>query len=282
MAFEKAWSTVSPIPLTADGTSLGVITVADTDGFKVKGIAQLKNNTGLNMIVQVNQVLSKTTIIVGKPGSSPSATEGGIQSGSIVDVSAFTTALLSTIGFGMQPKNKIKPDDIEQATYEADPTVAVRTIGVDPYGDFYTADNPLPVAIDGTISIAQVEVKGTNGNFLEPNADGSINTVGTSVVSGTVDVNLNGLNAFQTSQYPVGTGSVQITPTPLTNRSSVCLKAICPGTNIIYIGNSSGVTTSTGYPLFNGDTVQMDLTPLDQIWAVGNANGNTLCALEIG
>src|SRR5271165_3913296 len=131
MAFEKSWANVPPIPLTVDGSSLGVIQVADTAGFKVKGLANLANNTGLTMVVQVNQVISPTTMIVGKPGSSPSAIQGGLASGSIVDVSAFTVATSSTIGFAMQPKNKIKPDDIEQAVYESDPAVAIRNVLVD-------------------------------------------------------------------------------------------------------------------------------------------------------
>lgn len=145
MAFEKSWNTVPPTPLTADGTSLGVITISDTNGFKVKGLAQLSNTAGLKLVVQINQVLSPTVMIVGKPGSSPSATAGGLASGAVVDVSAFTVASGATIGFGMQPKNKIKPDDIEQATYECDPTVGVRVIPVDPYGSLIGPTNPLSV-----------------------------------------------------------------------------------------------------------------------------------------
>jgi hypothetical protein len=176
MAFEKAWDTVFPTLLTANGGAFGLVQVADTIGFYVKGLAQLTNNVGLTMVVQVNQVISSTEMIVGKPGSSPSATAGGLANGSVVDVSAFTTATASTIGFAMQPKNKIKPDDIEQATYASDPQCAVRVIPVDPYGDLIGKDNPLPVSFDGTISIGEVEIKGPNGDILVVNPDGSINT----------------------------------------------------------------------------------------------------------
>ena len=193
MAFEKSWNTVTPTPLTADGGEFGVIQVADTNGFKVKGDAYLADNTDLQMAVQVNQVLSSTTMIVGRKGSSPSATAGGLASGAVVDVSAFLVINGATIGFQMQPKNKIKPDDIEQATYESDPTVAVRVIPVDPYGALYGPDHPLPVSFDGTISIGDVTIVGTAPNSypLEPNSDGSIN------------VDLEPLTLFQTSQYAV-------------------------------------------------------------------------------
>lgn len=104
---------------------------------------------------------------------------------------------------------------------------------------------------------------------------------GSTTVSGTVSTNVDGLNDFQTSQYTVGTSVVQITPTPLTNRSSISIRVIATGTDIVYIGNSAGVTTSTGYPLYNGDTIQMDLTPGKTIYAIASAPGQTVCALEI-
>ena len=147
MALERFWGTVAPTLLILDGTAVGLITVADTAGFKVKGLAQLANNVNLQMVVQVNQVLSSTQMLVGKPGSSPSASVGGIASGAIVDVSAFKVADGATIGFGQQPKNKIKPDDAEVAVYESDPTVAYRTVPVDQYGNIYSTTNPLPANI---------------------------------------------------------------------------------------------------------------------------------------
>src|ERR1700677_5185447 len=51
----------------------------------------------------------------------------------------------------------------------------------------------------------------------------NVNTSGTSTVSGTVTSDQAGLNAFQTSQYSVGTSAVQLAPTPLANRSSLSI-----------------------------------------------------------
>lgn len=102
------------------------------------------------------------------------------------------------------------------------------------------------------------------------------------VISGTVTAEIAGLDVFQTSQYPVGLTATQITPTPLANRSSISLKAVCSGSNIIYVGNSSGVLSSTGYPLFNGDTVDLDLTDAHTVYAISSsATGCTLFALEL-
>ena len=104
----------------------------------------------------------------------------------------------------------------------------------------------------------------TSADYLGFNVSGNLVGVSSSnplpiSASGTVSTNQNGLGVFQTSQYSVGVSAVQITLSPLSTRKSIGLKAVCGTGTAIFIGNSSGVTTSTGYPLFNGDTLQMDL-----------------------
>lgn len=120
------------------------------------------------------------------------------------------------------------------------------------------------------------------GHFASVNVDGSLNVTGTSTVSGTVSTNLNGLATFQTSQYTIGTSAVQLTVTPLTNRSSMSIKVVTTGNNAIYIGNSSGVTTSTGFPLFNGDAIQLDLKSTQVIYAISSAAAQTAFVIELG
>lgn len=138
--------------------------------------------------------------------------------------------------------------------------------------------NPLEIAIDA--STDSIAIK-DGANQLAVNADGSINVAGS--IEGTVSTNINGLANFQTSVYPVGTSVVQLTPTPLSNRSSVSFKAICTtGSAMIFIGNSNSVTSSTGYPLFSGDSLQLDLTGAQAAWAIASAPGQTLYVLEIG
>lgn len=132
-------------------------------------------------------------------------------------------------------------------------------------------------AVDDSIKIGDGA-----GHFLAVNADGSINTSGTSTVTGTVNSNIVGLTNFQTSQYTIGTSAVQITPTPMAGRSSMSLKVKTVGGGIVYVGNSSGVTTSTGYALFNGDSLQLDLTAAHVVYAISDGAGQTLFALEIG
>ncbi len=140
------------------------------------------------------------------------------------------------------------------------------------------------VTVTGIIPVVGSVTVVDGSNTLLVNPDGSIdvNTTGSSTVSGTVNTNLNGLTNFQTSQYSVGITAVQLTPTPLSNRSSVSIKAILTGVNVVYIGNSSGVTTSTGYPLFNGDSVQFDLTASQTLYAISTGAAQTVCVAELG
>lgn len=101
------------------------------------------------------------------------------------------------------------------------------------------------------------------------------------VISGTVTADIAPLSTFQTSQYTVGLTAVQITPTPLVNRNSISIKVTCSSQSIIYIGNSSSVTSSTGFPLFNGDSVQIDINGSNSIYAISSVASNTLFALEL-
>lgn len=154
---------------------------------------------------------------------------------------------------------------------------------------------PLPVSVTaiGTIGatapataieLGAVDSNGKLQNLtVDPSGKLLVDITGSSTITGTVSSNLLGLNSFQTSQYTVGTAAVQLTVTPLTNRSSMSIKVKTTTSNdMVYISSTSGVTTSNGYILFNGDSIQLDLTPAHQIWAIGTSSGQSVYVLEIG
>lgn len=122
--------------------------------------------------------------------------------------------------------------------------------------------------------------QGGSDNQLKVNSDGSINVTGSSGPSN-VDANINGLDAFRTSQYTVGTSAVQLAPTALVNRSSLSVAVIADPTAIVYIGNDNTVTTSTGYPLYDKNSLELDLTDSSQIWAISDTPNQTVAVLEI-
>ena len=138
------------------------------------------------------------------------------------------------------------------------------------------SDNQLKVNSDGSINVDVSGGGGTsNVNITEIN--------GTAITGSDLPVDLAGLTAFKTSQYTVGTSAVQLTPTPMSNRRAISIKVITTTpTDSVYIGNSSAVTTSTGYPIFNLGSLQLDLTNVQSIWAIGTSAGQLVYALEIG
>jgi hypothetical protein len=183
MAVEQKWLAVPPRLFTANGSNLGIITIADDAGFKVKQRIVICA-TGLpSLQVQVKRVICPGTIIV---GPLPEQLTASRQQGSSLlsvrsDISAYTVALGAFVYAEEQDKSKLKPDDIWQAVYDQEPTVALRHVMVDECGNYYTPTNPLPVAIDTSISIGAVEIKDPQGDILDVNTDGSINVVPTTV-----------------------------------------------------------------------------------------------------
>lgn len=135
---------------------------------------------------------------------------------------------------------------------------------------------------DPALERIRVDALITDGiDALLINSDGSINVEG--VISGEVTVDQNGLANIKTTQYTVGTSAVQLTPTPLANRKSLSIKAhTTSSTELVYIGNTSGVTTSTGYPLFDGDSIQIDLTDASNLYVIGTLAGQKVYVLELG
>ena len=133
---------VAPRLLTADGTTRGLITVTDTEGFRIKQTAFLVNNTLPPLPVQIKRVLSHTQLLVG-------LVDNKIASWPHLDVSAFTVASGASIGAELQNKNNIPWEDHYRAIYESDPVDADRVILVDKYGDHYDANNPLPTSGGG-------------------------------------------------------------------------------------------------------------------------------------
>jgi hypothetical protein len=155
MALERNWAAIEPRPLTANGTSLGVVTVASTAGFRTKMKVGLRSDTQQPSAYQVQIVLSPTQMIVGAIGAK-------VGRDAFEDVSRFTVADNATIHAAEQPKNNIPEKDHYAAVYEADPVVADRNILVDKNGEFYGSvkDNQgiNRLAVDGQFH-AEVDVQ---------------------------------------------------------------------------------------------------------------------------
>ncbi len=200
MAFERKWAAVAPVSFTQNGSTLGVVTLADTAGFYVKQVVALTGQNLTPQQFQVKWVLSDTQLVLGLVDQKVGRNFG-------VDVSSFTLANNSQISAGEQDKSNVPDKDHYMAVYEGDPIAADRVILVDEHGDKYTETHPIPIQFSGSVSIGDVTVQGTNGNTIEPNADGSINVV---LDGGSA---LNTINNFYAvaAAVPSGTSATIIT-----------------------------------------------------------------------
>lgn len=82
--------------LTANGTAVGLVTVADTTPFYAGALAWLSCNTPANMHVRITKILSATTMTVAMVLDSGSNVNNlSYAQGS--DISAFTTAATARI-----------------------------------------------------------------------------------------------------------------------------------------------------------------------------------------
>ena len=195
--YEREWPAVAPTLLTANGGTDGLVKVQDSAGIYVKQTIVLKQGA-TELQVQVKRFQSKNAFWVGR-------VDKGI--GDRVDVSAFTTGNAAFVFAVVQPKNAIPQEDHYNAVWVQEPVVADRVLPVDQYGEPYSDTNPYPIAFDGTIEIGQVEVKGTNGNVIEPNTDGSINVVQTTapLEPTIVNIPISLANTEQSFSFPANT-----------------------------------------------------------------------------
>ena len=125
MAIEKKWPKIDPIAFIADGGSEGEVQIESTIGFKVKQIVIIKA-TGLpDLILEVKRVVSDTLMFVGKNGNICER----------ADLSLYIMATNPMIRADEQIRPKISPEEYERASYEEEPTIAKRVIGVDRLGN---------------------------------------------------------------------------------------------------------------------------------------------------
>lgn len=151
MALERKWLAIPATPLTADGSTLGIVQVADTIGLRTKMRIGIYSDTAQATDYQVQEVLSKTTFVVGPIGPK-------VGRGNFSDVSRFLVSENAMFRVAEQDKNNVPEKDHYSAVYEGDPVIADRVKPVDSYGRDYTESNPIPV----------IDVGGDFSGVLEP------------------------------------------------------------------------------------------------------------------
>jgi hypothetical protein len=145
MAIEKSWTRQGPVAFTQDGTESGLVTVNSVECFKVKQKISIKSDIQSPKVLQIKRIPSLTQIIVGPIKDEKNRNIKNLNLRE--DLSAYTVADNAIITAEEQSKVLIPRDDIWQAVYEFEPTVALRTVGVDKFGNVWDSDNPFPIDI---------------------------------------------------------------------------------------------------------------------------------------
>jgi hypothetical protein len=133
---EKRYLTIPPTALTANSTTSGLITIANTYGFKVgqtvlfKGIA--------SKLVKIKKIISETQLIV-------IAAAESVTTKNKLDMSAYVIG--DTVELQEVKRPVIDILEIQRQTYEEEPTVATRQHQVDWLGRSYDVGNPLPIQL---------------------------------------------------------------------------------------------------------------------------------------
>lgn len=145
----QTWEQKLPTAFTSDGTSKGIVTIGLTYGFYVGMKCTIRSLSQPAKIVQVKKFISRTQLLVGPD-------DGNINRYSAIDF--YTVADGATIEAVEQPVegvvNTVGSGDIWTTVLEYWPIGAVRTIGVDQAGDYYTPSNPFPVTVvDETVAL---------------------------------------------------------------------------------------------------------------------------------
>lgn len=78
--------------------------------------------------------------------------------------------------------------------------------------------------------------------------------------------------------YRVTVGGTAVQITASGNVHGVVVKALSPG-QTVYIGISDAVTTATGYPMVDGETLTLEVRNANQLYAIASAAAQSVAVL---
>lgn len=218
MALERRWKQVPARSFIEDGKENGEVVLNDTIYLRVKQEVKIEALGEETQRLEVKRVSSPNRVILGP-------TDNNINTRT--DISRYTVVKAATLSASEQEKRVPSDKDQMKHSYEQEPILARRVINVDPYGDFYTVSNPVPVQLsDGSIDIgtvnAELEVQlshlddtpntgdiadsirvGDGENILKINEDGSVNfTQNPKEEPFIVNIPINNANTEQNYAFP--------------------------------------------------------------------------------
>ena len=145
--FERFFKEIAPKAFLADGSSIGEIQLLSTAGFKAKMHVHLSSSSLPTSTLEVKRVLSDTLMVVGPIGANID---------SRADISGYLVSDGAAISSIKQSRPTIPLQDISRVVYEEEPTVALRVLAVDQFGN--------PVDFSGSIFFGFTNIDGGKAN----------------------------------------------------------------------------------------------------------------------
>lgn len=156
--------------------------------------------------------------------------------------------------------------------------LTLRTQQVAPQGSLETDINATNIALMARALVMAKNASGTYGN-IERGTSGGLDV---GIVQHEVDTPIKALSTLSVIRTSVGSSAVEITSSsPLVGRKSLSIKAICAGSAIVYIGHSSAVTSSNGFPLSNDQSIDMEVDDGVLIWAIASTGTQAVSVVQV-
>lgn len=146
------------------------------------------------------------------------------------------------------------------------------------------AYSTLPVGVSGSVTIDdtdlidEIDSLKTNINAVAANAGYALDILNLINASGNgAKVIVNSItkpNRFFHGQKTLSTSPIQVSSETI--RSGITIKSLASNTSDVYIGNSLGVSTSTGYVLSAGETIYLEVSAVSTIFARSSSGTATI------
>jgi len=138
---------VAPRLLTANGTPTGLVTIVDTIGFRTGALVVIRAGS-IGLRARIRDIVSTTQLIL--------ESEDRLSAANLSAFTVLAGAAIEQIEETYAPEQE--DGELFSSVYESHPVSAIRTTSVDPYGNPYTPDNPLPVNASVTVVVPPVTV----------------------------------------------------------------------------------------------------------------------------
>jgi hypothetical protein len=190
--------------------------------------ASLQFDSGANLLVNLKTALPAGSNVIGSvnQGTSPWITKDQSDG----PVAPGTVATYSKLSGGQYVAAGVTLTDQQQAALQLDSA-----------GKLLVKQNALVYSSDS------VAIKGSTGNQLVVNADGSLNVQASEAI----------FTAWKATQQSASTSASQVAATSLANRKRIIVQNL--GSQDIYIGTSAAVTTANGLKVPKGANFEDDL-----------------------